>query len=158
MRLVACLAGGLLGLGGVRGEAADERLQFFNLFFGAAVLVLSLLLGQLASCVPEFVVTAVDVNLAVVYIAGVRADRVEEVTVVAHHDDDILEAFEVVFEPADGFQIQVVRRFVEQKDVGVAEQGLGEEDADFLAAVEVRHEAVVEFFGDAEALEEHRGV
>ena len=86
-------AGGLLGLGGVRSEAADKGLEFFNLFFGASVLILALFLGELASCIPEFVVTTVDVNLAVVDIASVGADRIEEVTVVAHDDDDVFEVF-----------------------------------------------------------------
>ena len=148
-------AGGLLCLSGVRSEAADERLEFFNLFFSAAVLVLALLLGELACCVPEFVVTAVNVDLAVVDIASVRADCVQEVTVMAHHDHDVFETFEVVFEPADGFQIKVVRRFVQEQNVRVAKQSLGEEHADFLAAIEFGHQVVVEFFGNAETLEEH---
>ena len=148
-------AGGLLCLGGIRCEAADERLEFFNLFFGAAVLVLALLLGELACCIPEFVVTTVNVDLAVVDIASVRADGVQEVTVMAHHDHDVFEAFEVVFEPADSFQIKVVRRFVQEQNVRVAKQSLGEEHADFLATIEFGHQVVVEFFGNAKSLEEH---
>ena len=84
-----------------------------------------------------------------------RADGVQEVTVMAHHDHDVFEAFEVVFEPADGFQIKVVRRFVQEQNVRVAKQSLGEEHADLLAAIEFGHQVVVEFFGNAEALEEH---
>ena len=148
-------AGGLLCLGGVRSETADERLQFFNLFFGAAVLVLALLLGELACCVPEFVVTAINVDLAVVDIASVRADGVQEVTVMAHHDHDVFEAFEVIFEPTDGFQIKVVRRFVQEQNVRVAKQGLCQEHADFLTAIEFGHQVVVEFFGNAKSLEEY---
>jgi len=146
---------GLLCLSGVRCEAADERLQFFDFFFGAAVLVLALFLGELACCVPEFVVTTVNVDFAVVDIASVRADCVQEVTVMAHHDNNVFETFEVIFEPADGFQVQVVRRFIEQENVRVAEQGLCQEHANLLATVEVRHQVVMEFFGNAEALEEH---
>ena len=74
---------------------------------------------------------------------------------MAHHDHDVFEAFQVVFEPADGFQVQVVRRFVEQQNVRVAEQCLGEEHAHLEAGVQVGHEAVVEFFGNAESFQEH---
>ncbi len=41
---------------------------------------------------------------------------------------------------------------------GVAEEGLGEEHADLLAALELGHLALVELVGDVEALEQDGGV
>ena len=54
-------------------------------------------------------------------IGYVRTYRVEKVTVVAHDDHGILEIGEKVFQPGDGVDVEVVRRFVEQQDVGVTE-------------------------------------
>jgi hypothetical protein len=40
----------------------------------------------------------------------------------------------MLFEPRDGFGIEVVRGFVEQQHVGAAQQGLAERDAATFAA------------------------
>lgn len=146
-------AGRLFRLGRVRGEALDERLEFRDFFLGAAVLVLALLLGELARLVPKFVVARIQVHAAVVDVANVRADRVQKVSVVRNDDDRVFEAFQVILEPADAFEVEVVRRFVEQKDVRVAEERLGEKDADLFVAVEFLHEFRVGILGDAETLE-----
>ena len=111
-------------------------------------------MGELACFVPEFVVTAVDIDLAVVNVADVRADAVQEVTVVRNDNHGVFETFEVVFEPVDAFEVHVVRRFVEQKDVRITEESLGKENSNFFVAVEFLHELLVGFFRDVETLEE----
>ena len=58
----------------------------------------------------------------------------------------------------DGVEIEVVGGLVEEQGFGLAEEGLGEQDADFLAALELGHLALVEGFGDVEAVEEDGGV
>jgi hypothetical protein len=88
----------------------------------------------------------------------VGADRVEEVAVVGDGDEGALEAGEKILEPVDGVEIEVVGGLVEEESLGFAEEGLGEEDADFLAALEFAHFALVERVLDVETLEENGGV
>ena len=58
----------------------------------------------------------------------------------------------------DGVEIEVVGGLVEQQGLGLAEEGLREQDADLLAALELAHLALVELVGNVEAVEEHGGV
>ena len=58
----------------------------------------------------------------------------------------------------DGVEIEVVGGLVEEQGLGLAEEGLGEQDADLLAALELGHLALVEGFGNVEAVEEDGGV
>ena len=58
----------------------------------------------------------------------------------------------------DGVEIEVVGGLVEQEGLGLAEEGLREEHADFLSALQLAHLAVVQRFGDVEAVEEDGGV
>ena len=85
-------------------------------------------------------------------------DSVEEVTVMADHEDRILEIGEIIFEPCDSLEVEVIGRLVEQQIVGVAEESLGEEYADLLVGAHVLHEHIVAVFLDAEAGEERGGV
>ena len=58
----------------------------------------------------------------------------------------------------DGVEIEVVGGLVEQQGFGLAEEGLGEQDADLLAALQLAHLALVEGLRDIEAIEEDGGV
>ncbi len=80
----------------------------------------------------------------VVDIGDVGADVVEEVAVVRDDDEAAVVGAEIILEPVDGIEIEVVGRLVEQEDAGVAEEGLSEQDADFLAALELTHLALVQ--------------
>ena len=133
-------------------------MQFFNLLLGLFVLVLYELLYELAGLVPEVVVADVHLYLAVVYVHDVRADVVEEVAVVADHEDGTLVVHEEVLEPDDALEVEVVRGLVEQDDVRLAEERLGEQDLDLEPRVHVCHERVVEGGVHAEALEYLAGV
>ena len=86
------------------------------------------------------------------------AHRVEEVTVVAHHQHGVFKFREIVFEPCHGVEVEVVGRLVEQKVVGVAEKGLGKQHAHLLVARKVAHEHVVAVLLDAEAAQQGCGV
>ncbi|MFR8176287.1 MAG: hypothetical protein ACLVB5_03985 [Christensenellales bacterium] len=79
---------------------------------------------QLAVFIPEVVVADVHLDLAEVDVTDMRTDLVEEVTVVADDDDRIREIQQEVFQPADGLDIQIVRRFVQQQDVRVSKERL----------------------------------
>ena len=56
-------------------ETLDEVLQLLDLFFVLAVLILDHALHQLAGLVPELVVADVHLDLAVVDVNDVGADR-----------------------------------------------------------------------------------
>ena len=59
---------------------------------------------------------------ATIQLENPSRDVVEEVTVVGHGNDRTGEILEVPFQPRHGFGVQVVGRFVEQKNVGILQQ------------------------------------
>ena len=73
-------------------------------------------------------------------------------------DDRVREVGEEVLEPVDRRHIEMVRRLVEQEDVGVAEERLREQHADLLLRRELGHHELVLVLRDAEAVEEARRV
>ena len=148
--------GGLLRLGGVGAEPLDEGLEVLRLLGGLAVLVLLLFQDELARLVPEVVVARVHPDLAEIDVRDVGADLVQEVAVMGNDDDRVREAAEEILQPGDGAEVQVVRRLVEEENVRIAEEGLGEKDAHLVPPVELLHLSWAERFGDAEAVEEHR--
>ena len=71
---------------------------------------------------------------------------------MGYDDDRILKVNEEFFQPGNSVQIQVVGRLVQKKDVRITEEGFGEENFDFLSAVQVTHHGIVEFRFDAETI------
>ena len=130
------------------------------IFFLALQVVWLSMLGADAGLLQDHVVVAAVVgdDGLVVDVGDVGADGVEEVAVVRDGDDGAVVADEEVLEPVDGFEVEIVGGLVEEQGLGVAEEGLGEQDADLLAALQLGHFALVEFVGDVEALEEDGGV
>ena len=63
-------------------------------------------------------------------------DIVEEVAIVGDEDDVAGIIDQMAFEPRDAFGVEMVGRLVEQQDVGLFEQQLGQRDAATLAARE----------------------
>ena len=135
--------GGLLRLGHIGREAAYELLQLLAFLLSLHALVLSLAQGQLTGLVPEGVVTREYGHLAKVDVHGLCRDGIEEVTVVAHHEDALLQRAQVLLQPLHGVQVEVVGGLVEQQVVGMAEQCLGQHDAHLLVVREFRHLFVV---------------
>ena len=70
------------------------------------------------------VVARIDRDLAVVQVGHVGADLVQEVAVVGDDDHGALALVDHVLQPADGVDVEVVGRLVEQQDVGIGEQRL----------------------------------
>jgi hypothetical protein len=87
----------------------------------------------------------------------VGADLVQEVAVVRDDDDGGLALVQHVFQPADGVDVEVVGRFVEQQDVGVGEQRLRQQHAQLEARRDLAHGAVVLLDGDADAQQQLAG-
>ncbi len=84
-------------------------------------------------------------------------DVVEEIAFVADDDDRRLVVHEEILEPHHRFEIEVVRRFVEQQQVGLREEERGERDAHLPAAREAVERALLHLFVEAEAEQDLRG-
>ena len=124
----------LFGLGRLVAELLDEGLHVGDF------LVLGLLHGDelratLGPLAQEGVVVAGEnVELAVGDVGHVVDDGVHEGAVVADHKHGAAIALEEVFQPAHALQVEVVGRLVEQQQVRLAQQQLGQRDAHLPAA------------------------
>ena len=103
-------------------EAADDLLLFgdFLLLF----LVLALHHHEALRALVEIlcVVPAVIRRVGVADVEDPGHDAVEKIPVVGYHDDRALVRLEVLVEPAEHSEVEVVGRLVEQQDVRLAEQ------------------------------------
>ena len=68
---------------------------------------------------------------------------VEEVAVVSHRDDRAVVLVEEALEPVDRLGVEMVRRLVEEQQIGVLEEQPGQRDAPSLAAAQGRDGRVV---------------
>ena len=130
-------------------EPLDKFLQFFFLFFRFLVLLLLLAECQLARFVPETVIAGKQLYAVEVDIDRVGTNRVEEVAVVRYDQHRVLEVGKIIFEPHNGFKVEVVGRLVEQEVVGMSEEGFRQQYAHFLFTAQVFHQHVVLLFLDA---------
>ena len=101
---------------------------------------------------PGRVVALVGDSARAVELEDPAGDVVEEVAIVGDGDDRALVLGEVALEPVDGLGVEMVRRLVEQQQVGGAQQQPAERDAAALAAGERRHVGV----GGRQAQRVHR--
>jgi hypothetical protein len=141
----------LPALRGVRREALDEFLQVLDLVLAAFLEVLELGLEHPAHLEPEVIVARILSNESKIDIAYLGADGVQEVPVVGHYYDDVLEIHEEILEPGDAVQVEAVGGFVEQENVGGSEKRLGKQGADLEAFGNLSHEPSVVRFGNAES-------
>src|SRR5471030_269786 len=75
--------------------------------------------------------------------------------VVRDDDGNAIVVVQKFLEPVDRIQIQVVGGFVEQQGLGVAEQRLGQQHANFLSALQFAHQAAMKVIGNIEALQQN---
>ena len=148
---------GLTGLGGLVAEAVHIGLHVGHL--PLLLLVHGLLLGQLLGALQLEVGVAagVFVELAVLDVDDAVDDRIEEVAVVRNQHQRALIALEPLLQPDDGIQIQVVGRFIEQQQIGAAEQGLGQVQAHAPATGEATHRRVELIAPKAQAVQQLGG-
>ena len=83
---------------------------------------------------------------------------VQKMPVVRDHDQHARVFVEVILQPVDRIEVQVVGRLVQQQRRGIAEQGLRQQHADFLPALQLAHLALVQRRFDTEPVEQDRGV
>ena len=148
---------GLRGLRCLGTEAIDEGLHVLAL--GIDLRGHRGLQGQalLAQDLEAVVVAAVDRELFLVEMKDVRAHGVEQPAVVADDQQRARPALQIVLEPQRALEVEMVRRFVEQQDVGPREQDAGERHAHAPAAGEFRQRTVLHFGVEAEAGEDRGG-
>ena len=124
-------------------KALDEGLQLLDLLLFLLVRIFCHLQGKLAGLVPEVVVAGVERDLAEVHVADIGADLVEEVTIMRDNDDRVRKVCEKVLEPVDRGDVKMVRRLIEEQDIGRAEECLCEQDTHFLRGRDLIHLEVV---------------
>ena len=82
------------------------------------------------------------------------ADVVEKMAVMGDDDDGADIVHQEILQPGDGGDIQMVGGFVEQDDVGLAEQGPGQQDFDLVPVGQAAHRFIKQILGQAEPLQD----
>ena len=82
----------------------------------------------------EAVIAAVKLRLAVEHLNNARDGTVQKVAVMRDGDDRALERREILLQPFDGVQVQMVRRLVEKKNICVLQNEAAEVHARLFAA------------------------
>ncbi len=77
---------------------------------------------------------------------------------MADGDQDPLVLAEEALQPADGVEVEVVGGLVQEERLGLAEEGLGEEHAELVAAGDLPHQPGVVALGDAQSGEQGGGI
>ncbi|KAF5033830.1 hypothetical protein DSECCO2_602550 [anaerobic digester metagenome] len=86
------------------------------------------------------------------------ADGIEKVTVVTDNDDGVVKVGKEVFKPVNRFEVKVVGRFIQQENIGISEQGLGEENTNFHVVLNVTHFLLLQISGDSQSIEHLGGL
>ena len=148
------LALGLPRLRRLRPEAVDEGHVPGDLLLALRDLGFLPLPFRLLGRLERGEVPRVEHHRLVVDVRDVGADVVEEAVVVRDDDREALVGLEELLEPADGEDVEVVRRLVEEERAGVGRQDLAEEDPELEAAGEGRERGTVDRGRDPEALQD----
>ena len=148
---------GLARFRGIGREAADKRLQLGNLSLLAGVIGLQALTGGGGGGHVLVVVAGHHLQLAVVQVGHVGADAVQEVAVVGDDDHGAVALLQHTLKPADGIDIQVVGRLVQQHDIRVGKQHLSQQYPKLPAGRYGAHRAVVLFNGDIQTKQQFTG-
>nr|VVM92611.1 hypothetical protein PS652_02868 [Pseudomonas fluorescens] len=144
----------LAGLGGLGLEPGDVlfHVRALRLLLLVGLLLLRQALGT--GALERSVAATVEGQLALLDVGDVINHGIEEIPVVGNQQQRARIAFEPVFQPEDGIQVQVVGRFVEQQQVGRTHQGLGQVKAHPPATGEVTDPAVHLLVGKAQACQQ----
>ena len=147
----------LTGLARVVAETVDETLQPATLGVDAGLLGLggreSLGMGLREAGV----VAGVEGQPAARHVENALGHRVEQVPVVAHHHERPGITLEVRLQPHGGFEIEMVRRLVEQQQIGLGEQRGGQRDPHPPSAGEIGERRSLHRLVDAQPGEQPRG-
>ena len=147
----------LLRLGGLVAEAVDEDFHVRDVALLRGTLGLELLEVVLALLEVGGVVAGVGHEHAVLERRHVGDAGVHERAVVRDDEDGAVVGREELLEPQHALEIEVVGRLVEQQQVGMAQEELGEGDAHLPSAGELRGGLVELGHGESEAAQDGAG-
>ena len=145
----------LLGLGGLITEAIDERLKLVDLFLLVAVSGLQLCAAFRFLRQIFLVIAGVKEDLLVPNFGGLLHRHVQKITVVRDQHIGMRIIDQILLQPVARFKIKMVRRLIQQKQVGFLQQQLGQRNAHLPAAGKFFCPALPVFFLEAQAIQ-HR--
>ncbi len=138
-------------------KAAHEILQLGDLVLGLRI-HRQLLRTCLRRCQHVVVVIAgVNLQCAVIHIGHVGTYLVQEMAIMGNDDHGRIALVQHIFEPADGVDIEVIGRLVEQQDIRIRKQCLRQQDAQLPAWCDVAHRALVLIDRNAHAQQQFAG-
>ena len=91
------------------------------------------------------IVAAVGIDLAVIEFEDDSTHLVEEIAVVGHHEQGAVASGEESLEPFNHLQVEMVGRFIEDEQVGLSDEHIGQCHAFLLSAAEFSHGLVEPF-------------
>ena len=148
---------GLARLAGLGLEAVDEGLHVLALG-GDLGLLRGVVLEPLGAGALEAVVVAVvGDELLLVDVHDVVAHVVQQVAIVAHHQQRVAEAPQMLGQPQHRLEIEMVRRLVEDQEVGIAEQRAGQRHAHAPAAGELAAGPALRLVVEAQPVQDRGG-
>ena len=132
-------------------ELVDECLLLGEHRLLARVLRFALRGEDGALLVVKVVVAGEGRQIATVDVDDLRHEAVHELAIVRRHDERAVEVPKEAFEPDDGFDVEVVRRLVEQQRVRAHQENARERDAHLPTAGQLADVAVDDVRAKTEA-------
>ena len=121
-------------LGGLIAEAVDEHFQMVDTLLLIVVGGFELRLALLFLCEIAVVVARVRVGAPIPDFQDLVHRHVQKIAVVRHQDKSVGITFKVLFQPVARLEIEVVGGLIEQQQIGLDQQELGQRDAHLPAA------------------------
>ena len=124
----------LLGFGGLSTEAIDESLQLLDAVPLVAISGFELFAALLLLLQVLFVIAGIEMHAAIPDLDDFVDCDVQEIAVMRNQHNRVRVIGQVLLQPIAGFQIQVIGGFIQQQQVRLFEQQLGQSDAHLPAA------------------------
>src|SRR5207248_7695371 len=75
-----------------------------------------------------------------------------------NNDEASVIGAEMLLQPVNGIEVEVIRGLVQQQHIGISEQCLGQQDSHFLAALQLAHLPIVKTLRNIQAVQQNRGI
>jgi len=141
----------LLGFGGLITKPVDKYLELVDALALAAIIGLELLPPRRLLRQILFIVTAIDPDFLVPDFDRPVDRYVEKVTVMRNQHESKWIIHQVLFQPVPRFEIEMVRRLVEQEKIRLLQQQFCERDSHLPAAGEFLRLPLPVFWAEAQS-------